>query len=92
MPQHGRHPGRRLPSSQTSWFRDCGWPTLEEKIKDLASYHTQPEDIGRVAKAANPGKLVITHMMPGSVPAELEAAAKRQYAGPVTVGEGLQEV
>jgi ribonuclease Z len=78
--------------TKTSWFPDCGWPTLEEKIKDLASYHTQPEDIGRVAKAANPGKLVITHMMPGSVPAELEAAAKRHYAGPVTVGEDLLQV
>src|SRR6266850_6218863 len=71
--------------SKTSWFPGCGWPTLEAKIKGLASYHTQPEDIGRVAKDANPGKLVITHMMPGSVPAELEAAAKRQYAGPVTI-------
>ena len=78
--------------AKTSWVPGCGWPTLEEKIKDLASYHTQPEDIGRVAKAANPGKLVITHMMPASVPAELEAAAKRHYAGPVTIGEDLLEV
>src|SRR6266536_3496600 len=43
-------------------------------------------------KAANPGKLVITHMMPGSIPAELEAAAKRHYAGTVVVGEDLLEV
>jgi ribonuclease Z len=78
--------------AKTSWSPECGWPTLEDKIKDLASYHTQPEDIGRVAAAVKPGKLVITHMMPGSVPAELEAAAKRQYAGPVTVGEDLMEV
>ena len=63
-----------------------------EKIKGLASYHTQPEDIGRVAAAVKPGKLVITHMMPGSVPAELHAAAKRHYAGPVTIGEDLLEV
>jgi len=78
--------------AKTSWYPDCGWPSLEEKIKDLASYHTQPEDIGRVAAAVKPGKLVITHMMPGSVPAELHAAAKRQFAGPVTVGEDLLEV
>jgi hypothetical protein len=31
-------------------------------------------------------------MMPASVPAELEAAAKRHYAGTVTVGEDLLEV
>src|SRR6266542_4403935 len=58
----------------------------------VVSYHTQPEDIGRVAAAVKPGKLVITHMMPGSVPAELHAAARRQFAGPVTIGEDLLEV
>jgi ribonuclease Z len=78
--------------TRTSWYPDCGWPSIEEKIKDLASYHTQPEDIGRVAAAVKPGKLVITHMMPGSVPAELHAAAKRHFAGPVTIGEDLLEV
>ena len=35
--------------AKTSWFPDCGWPTLEDKIRDLASYHTQPDDTGRVA-------------------------------------------
>ena len=64
----------------------------KEKIRGLASYHTQPEDIGRVAQAAAPGKLVITHMMPGSVPAELETAARRHFSGSVTVGEDLLEV
>src|SRR6266566_1594628 len=78
--------------TKTSWTPDCGWPSLEEKIRGLASYHTQPEDIGRVAQAAAPGKLVITHMMPGSVPAELETAARRHFSGSVTVGEDLLEV
>jgi ribonuclease Z len=78
--------------AKTSWCPGCGWPTLEDKIKDLASYHTQPDDIGRVAKAAGPGKLVINHLMPGSIPAELEAAARRHYDGPVIVGEDLAAV
>ena len=78
--------------TKTTWTPDCGWPSLEEKIRGLASYHTQPEDIGRVAQAAAPGKLVITHMMPGSVPAELETAARRHFSGSVTVGEDLLEV
>ena len=78
--------------SKTSWFPGCGWPTLEEKIKDLASYHTQPADIGRVAKGAGARKLVITHLMPGSVPAELAAAAGRDFAGMITVGEDMAEV
>jgi len=31
-------------------------------------------------------------MMPGSVPAALEAAARQHFSGPVTVGEDLFEV
>ncbi len=78
--------------SKTSWYPGCGWATIEEKIQDLASYHTQPADIGRVARGAGAKKLVITHLMPGSVPAELAAAAGRDFAGAVAVGEDLAEV
>ena len=78
--------------SKTGWFPGCGWPSLEEKIRDLSSYHTQPDDIGRVAAGADAKKLVITHLMPGSVPDELESAAKHRYAGPVVVGQDLMEV
>jgi ribonuclease Z len=78
--------------SKTSWFPDCGWPSIEEKIRDLASYHTQPDDIGRVAAGAAAKQLVLSHLMPGSSPAELRAAAARHYAGPTTVGEDLLEV
>ncbi len=28
--------------TKTGWFPGCGWPTLEEKIRDLQSYHTPP--------------------------------------------------
>jgi len=78
--------------SKTSWYPECGWPTIEEKIRDLASYHTQPDDIGRVAEGARPGRLVINHLMPGSDPAELKAAAEKYYRGPVTVADDLLEV
>lgn len=78
--------------AKTSWYPECGWPSLEEKIRGLASYHTQPEDIGRVAAGAQAKQLVITHLMPGSVPDELTAAARKHYAGPVTVGRDLLEV
>ena len=78
--------------AKTSWYPGCGWPTLEEKVRDLASYHTQPDQLGLVAAAARPKALVITHMMPGSVPAELQAAANRHYGGPVIVGADLLEV
>jgi ribonuclease BN (tRNA processing enzyme) len=75
--------------TRTSWVPGCGWPTIEEKIRDLASYHTQPEDIGRVAEGARPGRLVMTHLMPGSEPADLHVAAAKFYRGPAVVGEDL---
>jgi ribonuclease Z len=78
--------------ARTSWYPGCGWPTLEDKIKDLASYHTQPADLGTVAAEARPGTLVVTHLMPGSSPAELADAAKSRYAGTVVIGEDLMEV
>jgi ribonuclease Z len=78
--------------ARTSWYPGCGWATIEEKIRDLASYHTQPEDIGRVAEGARPRRLVLSHLMPGSDPAELKAAAEKRFSGPVAVGEDLLEV
>ena len=78
--------------SKTPWFPGCGWPSLEEKVRDLASYHTQPPDLGRVAAGARAKTLVVTHLMPGSVPAELVGHARAHYEGPVVVGEDLLEV
>ena len=78
--------------AKTSWYPGCGWTSLEEKIRGLASYHTQPEDIGRVAEGARPGRLVLSHLMPGSDPTELKAAAEKRFSGPVVVGEDLLEV
>ena len=78
--------------TKTGWFPGCGWPTLEEKIRDLQSYHTPPAELGRVAAGAQARRLVVSHLMPGSVPEELRAAAARDYAGPVVIGEDLLEV
>ncbi len=58
----------------------------------LASYHTQPDDLGRVAAGARAKKLAVTHLMPGSEPHELEAAARKHFAGPLVVGTDLLEV
>jgi ribonuclease Z len=78
--------------TKTSWHPGCGWPTREDKIKDLASYHTQPDQVGVVAAEARAKRLVLTHLMPGSVPDELRDAAARHYAGPVTIGQDLMTV
>jgi ribonuclease Z len=78
--------------TKTSWYPDCGWPTIEDKIRDLQAYHTPPHEIGRIAAQARAQKLVISHLMPGSVPDELTAAASARYRGVVVVGEDLLEV
>src|SRR5437773_1514287 len=78
--------------AKTSWSPGCGWPTIEDKIRDLAAYHTQPDQIGLVAREARAKALVMSHLMPGSDPEALRAAAREHYAGPVVVGEDLMEV
>ena len=78
--------------AKTSWYPGCGWPSLDEKIRDLASYHTQPDQLGGVAREARAKQLVVTHLMPGSVPEELREAIARDYTGPTVIGEDLQRV
>ncbi len=78
--------------TKTSWYPDCGWPTLEDKIRELQSYHTRPDDLGRVAAAAQVKKLAVTHLMPGSMAADVTGAAGVHYTGPIVVGEDLLEV
>jgi ribonuclease Z len=79
-------------ATRTRWTPGCGWPTREAKVRDLASYHTGPDEVGRVAAQAGAGTLVLTHLMPGSEPADLAARAARDFAGPIVVGEDLMEV
>ena len=78
--------------TKTSWYPECGWPTVEDKIRDLQAYHTAPHDIGRIASDARARRLVISHLMPRSIPSELAAAASAQYEGTVLVGEDLMDV
>lgn len=78
--------------TKTSWYPDCGWLTLEDKIRELMSYHTRPDDLGRMAAAAQVNKLAVTHLMPGSTAADLTGAAGVHYTGPVVVGEDLMDV
>ena len=78
--------------AQTSWGPGCGWATKEDKIRDLASYHTQPEDLGRVASQARVRMLAVTHLMPGTDSNELKRIAARSYSGPIVIGEDLLSV
>lgn len=78
--------------TKTTWVPGCGWPSLEDKIRDLSAYHTQPDQVGLVAREARVGKLVLNHLMPGSDPAELLDEARARFAGEVVVGADLMEV
>ena len=78
--------------AQTSWFPGCGWATKEDKIRDLASYHTQPAELGRVAAGARARKLAVTHLMPGSDADDIKGTAARTYSGAIVIGEDLLEV
>ncbi len=78
--------------THAAWTPGCGWPTREAKVRDLQAYHTGPDEVGEVAARARARHLVLTHLMPGSDPADLMARARRQFSGPITVGEDLAEL
>jgi ribonuclease Z len=75
-----------------AWAPGCGWPTREAKVRDLPAYHTTPDEVGVVATEARARHLALTHLMPGSDPADLFDRARRRFSGPITVGEDLAEL
>jgi ribonuclease BN (tRNA processing enzyme) len=78
--------------THAAWSPGCGWPTREAKVRDLQAYHTGPDEVGEVAARARAHHLVLTHLMPGSDPADLARRARRQFSGPITVGDDLAEL
>lgn len=54
--------------------------------------HTQPDQLGTIAREARAKTLVATHLNPQSDPAELQAIIARDYAGPILIGEDLMRV
>lgn len=54
--------------------------------------HTQPAELGVVAREAAAKTLVATHMNPKSVPDELKTTIARDFAGPITIGEDLMKI
>ena len=78
--------------THTQWSPGCGWPTREAKVRDLAAYHTGPDEVGTVAARAGARTLVLTHLMPGSAPDDLARRAGAHFAGRIVVGEDLLAV
>ncbi len=68
-----------------------GWESQEQKIKALSEYHTLPHQVGAIAREAQVGRLITTHMVAATVPAELHEVIARDFKGPVVTGEDLME-
>jgi ribonuclease Z len=64
-----------------------------ETVANVMAYHTVSDQVGKVAREAGVGCLVLTHFVPPSFykPALLEEV-KRDFAGPVVIGEDLMSV
>lgn len=60
----------------------------EEVPADSAAYLSSARQAGEVAARAGTGRLMLTHLQPGTAPADAEAAARRGYRGEVTVARG----
>ncbi len=59
-------------------------------LEAVRSYHTLSSEVGKVAAAANAKTLALTHIVPPNADrAALIADAKKDFAGPVVVGEDL---
>lgn len=69
-----------------------GFPSREVQVQRLASYHTLPDQVGKVAAAARAKTLALSHLTPFSVPDELRRVIAADYDGVVIVGEDLMAV
>ena len=65
----------------------------EEGLTNVAAYHTASTEVGRVAREAEVGCLVLTHIVPPNADrSNLLARARAEFAGPVIVGEDLMAI
>ncbi len=70
-------------------------PNAARLREHLMASHTLAEDVGRIAREAGVGHLVLNHLVPAddplTTPAHWEAAVRTAYAGPLTIArDGLR--
>ncbi|MBV8650786.1 MAG: MBL fold metallo-hydrolase, partial [Alphaproteobacteria bacterium] len=65
----------------------------EEGIRNVARYHTASSEVGKIAREVGVGCLVLNHFVPTHFdkPA-LVAEVRRDYAGPLVIGEDLMRL
>jgi ribonuclease BN (tRNA processing enzyme) len=69
-------------------------PNFESVRNHLASSHSTPEQVGRVATAAGVRTLVLSHLVPGDVEIaeeQWEAAVRPHFSGEIVCGVDLDE-
>ena len=69
-----------------------GFPSLDVQTARLGSYHTLPDQVGKVAARAGVKTLVLSHLMGRDDPAELTRVVARDFGGAIVVGEDLASV
>jgi ribonuclease BN (tRNA processing enzyme) len=65
----------------------CEATVLEDDKARVAGHHLSAHEAGSIARDAGVGRLVITHLMPGSVAADHAAEAAAAYGAPVMVAQ-----
>jgi len=79
-------------SRKSNLAKSSTWKSSEDRIAHMRKIHTFPEDLGMVAQEAKPKKLVTTHMVPATVPQELQRQIAENFDGKIIVGEDLMEL
>ena len=67
-------------------------PTEDRAVATVMGKHTSTDQVGAVAQAAGVGTLVLTHLVPASVPTARWEGAVTGFDGRVVVGEDLLEL
>jgi ribonuclease Z len=61
-----------------------------EGLRNVAAYHTLSSEVGKIAATADVGCLVLNHFVPTRFDkTALVAEVRRDYAGPLVIGEDL---
>lgn len=64
-----------------------------QSIEQVESYHTLSTDVGDIARKANVGALILTHLVPPDAdPAALIEDARQGFSGFIAVGEDLMHI
>jgi len=63
--------------------------SFPEQVPQAAARHlSSARQAGEVAAAAGAGRLLLTHLLPGTLPDLAEDAARRAYRGEITLARG----